>query len=282
MSSRRDFLLHAALGVAATTVAPFVASASSGTRKSIDKKDHLPVGMAGYTFAKFDVDKAIGIMNRVAIKYISIKDIHLPLNSSPEKIQEVLAKFSAAGINVYAVGVIYMKTKAAVDEAFEYAKKVGVPLIVGVPNPELLDYTEEKVKQYNIKIAIHNHGPEDKLYPGPKNVYDLIKNRDARMGICLDIGHAMRAGEEPGKAVLAYKNRIFDLHIKDVTLAAKDGKATEIGRGVIDFPAFIAALDKAKYQGICSIEYEKDMSDPLPGIAESTGYFRGVINTVEK
>lgn len=282
MSSRRDFLLHAALGVAATTVAPFVASAGSGTKSKIDKKDHLPVGMAGYTFAKFDLDKAIAIMNRVAIQYISVKDIHLPLNSSPEKIQEVLAKFSAGGIKVYAVGVIYMKTKEAVDQAFEYAKKVGVPLIVGVPNPELLDYTEEKVKQYNIKIAIHNHGPEDKLYPGPKNVYDLIKNRDARMGICLDIGHAMRAGEEPGKAVLAYKSRIFDLHIKDVTIAAKDGKATEIGRGVIDFPAFIAALDKAKYQGICSIEFEKDMNDPLPGIAESTGYFRGVINTVEK
>lgn len=281
MSSRRDFLLHAALGVAATTVAPFVASAGNATR-NIDKKDHLPVGMAGYTFAKFDVDKAIAIMNRVAIKHISIKDIHLPLNSSEEKIKEVLGKFSAGGINVYAVGVIYMKTKAAVDDAFAYAKKVGVPLIVGVPNPELLDYTEEKVKEYNIKIAIHNHGPEDKLYPGPKNVYDLIKNRDARMGICLDIGHAMRAGEEPGKAIREYKGRIFDLHIKDVTLAAKDGKATEIGRGVIDFPGLIAGLDKVKYQGICAIEFEKDMSDPLPGIAESTGYFRGVINTVEK
>lgn len=281
MSSRRDFLLQAALGVAATTVAPLVASAGSAIR-NIDKNDHLPVGMAGYTFAKFDVDKAIAIMNRVAIKRISIKDIHLPLNSSEEKIKEVLGKFSAGGINVYAVGVIYMKTKAAVDDAFAYAKKVGVPLIVGVPNPELLDYTEEKVKEYNIKIAIHNHGPEDKLYPGPKNVYDLIKNRDARMGICLDIGHAMRAGEEPGKAIREYKNRIFDLHIKDVTIAAKDGKATEIGRGVIDFPGLIAALDKVKYQGICSIEFEKDMNDPLPGIAESTGYFRGVINTVEK
>jgi sugar phosphate isomerase/epimerase len=102
------------------------------------------------------------------------------------------------------------------------------------------------------------------------------------MGICLDIGHAMRAGEEPGKAIREYKNRIFDLHIKDVTLAAKDGKATEIGRGVIDFPGLIAALDKVQYQGVCAIEFEKDMSDPLPGIAESTGYFRGVINTVEK
>ncbi|PSL46517.1 sugar phosphate isomerase/epimerase [Chitinophaga niastensis] len=280
MSSRRNFLLQTALGMAATTVSPFVAAAATG-KSNIDKKP-LQVGIAGYTFAKFDVDQSIAIMNRVNIKYISLKDIHLSLDSSPEKIQEVLSKYKAAGIEVYAVGVIYMKSKKAVDDAFDYAKRVGMSLIVGVPNPDLLDYAEEKVKATNIRLAIHNHGPEDKLYPGPKNVYDQIKNRDARMGICLDIGHATRAGEEPGKAILAYKNRIFDLHIKDVTAAEKDGKATEIGRGVIDFDGLIKALEKIKYQGICSIEFEKDMNDPLPGIAESTGYLKGVINTVDR
>lgn len=282
MSSRRNFLLQTALGVAATTMAPFAATAAlTGDKVTGNKaKGQLPVGMAGYTFAKFDLDQAIAIMNRVNIKYISVKDIHLPLNSTPEKIQEVLGKFTAAGIKVYAVGVIYMKTKKAVDEAFEYAKRVGVPLIVGVPNPELLDYTEEKIKAYDIRLAVHNHGPEDALYPGPKNAYDLIKNRDARMGLCLDIGHATRAGEEPSKAILAYKSRIFDLHIKDVSAATKDAKAIEIGRGVIDFKKLVTALDKINYQGVSSIEFEKDMSDPLPGIAESAGYFRGVINTV--
>lgn len=282
MSSRRNFLLQTALGVAATTMAPFAAtSAFAGNKATSNKiKGQLPVGMAGYTFAKFDLDQAIAIMNRVNIKYISVKDIHLPLNSTPEKIQEVLGKFAAAGIKVYAVGVIYMKTKKAVDEAFEYAKRVGVPLIVGVPNPELLDYTEEKIKSYNIRLAVHNHGPEDALYPGPKNAYDLIKDRDERLGLCLDIGHATRAGEEPSKAILAYRNRIFDLHIKDVSVAAKDGKAIEIGRGVIDFKKLVSALDKINYQGVCAIEFEKDMSDPLPGIAESAGYFKGVINTV--
>jgi len=277
MSSRRNFLLQTALGMAATTIGPFAATAAVAGSKV---KAQLPVGMAGYTFAKFDLDQTIAMMNRVNIKNISVKDIQLPLNSTPEKIQEVLGKFSAAGIKVYAVGVIYMRTKQAVDEAFEYAKQVGVPLIVGVPTPDLLDYTEEKVKAYNIRLAVHNHGPEDKLYPSPKNAYDLIKNRDERIGLCMDIGHAIRAGEEPSKAVLAYKNRIFDLHIKDVSVAAKDGKAIEIGRGVIDFKKLIAALDKINYQGVCSIEFEKDMSDPLPGIAESAGYFRGVIKTV--
>ncbi|HEY0273320.1 MAG TPA: sugar phosphate isomerase/epimerase family protein, partial [Chitinophaga sp.] len=241
----------------------------------------LPVGIAGYTFAKLDLDQSLAIMKRVAIEYLSVKDIHLPLNSTPEKIREVLAKISDAGVKVYAVGVIYMKTKQAVDEAFEYAKKVGVPLIVGVPSPDLIDYTEEKVKAYNIRIAIHNHGPEDQLYPAPKIVYDLIRNRDSRMGLCMDIGHATRAGEHPAQAALTYKERIFDLHIKDVTAAQKDGKPVEIGRGVIDFAALAIALEKIKYAGICSIEFEKDMQDPLAGIAESTGYFRGVINTVK-
>ncbi|MGF6849235.1 inosose dehydratase [Chitinophaga sp. W3I9] len=277
MSSRRNFLLQTALGMAATTMAPFTVAA---TAAGPAKKALLPIGMAGYTFAKFDLDQAITMMNRVNIKNISVKDIHLPLNSSPEKIKEVLGKFSAAGINVYAVGVIYMKTEKAVDEAFDYAKRVGVPLIVGVPNPELLDYTEKKIKEYNIRLAVHNHGPEDKLYPGPKNAYDLIKNRDARLGLCLDIGHAARAGEEPSKAILAYKNRIFDLHIKDISAAVKDGKAIELGRGAINFKKLVTALEKINYAGVCSLEFEKDMSDPLPGIAESAGFFRGVISTV--
>lgn len=277
MSSRRSFLRNAALGVAATTVSPVLGRAAFAPKAD---PAGFPVGMAGYTFAKFNVDEAISMMKRVGIKFISVKDIHLPLNSSPEKIKEVLDKFAAAEIKVYAVGVIYMKTEKAVDDAFAYAKRVGVPLIVGVPNPELLDYTEKKVKEYDIRIAIHNHGPEDKLYPGPKNVYDLIKNRDPRMGICLDIGHAMRAGEEPGKAIREYKGRIFDLHIKDVTEASNKGKATEIGRGVIDFAGLIKSMHKAKFAGVASIEYEKDMSDPLPGIAESAGFFRGVIRSL--
>ncbi|RFS19984.1 sugar phosphate isomerase/epimerase [Chitinophaga silvatica] len=274
MSTRRKFILQTALGLGAVTL-PRINANAAISKKATGAT--LPVGMAGYTFAKFNVEQSISMLKRVNILNLSIKDIHLPLNSTEEKIKEVTGQFTSAGIAIYAVGVIYMKTQKAVDEAFEYAKKVGAPLIVGVPNPELLDYTEQKVKSYNIKIAIHNHGPEDALYPGPKSVYDLIKDRDPRMGICLDIGHAIRAGEEPSQAVLNYRKRLFDLHIKDVNAATKDGKAIEIGRGVIDFEKLIAALKKINYPGVCSIEFEKDMSDPLPGIAESVGYFRGVL-----
>lgn len=276
-NSRRSFIQQATLGIATTLSAPLIAKSAFLKDDYFKAESNLPIGFAGYTFLKFDLDKSIEMMKRLNVNYLSVKDFHLPLNSTADKIKDVLGKLSAANIQVYAVGVIYMKTKEAVDTAFDYAKRVGVPMIVGVPNYDLLDYTEQKVKETGIKIAIHNHGPEDALYPGPKEVYDRIVNRDNRMGLCLDIGHAVRAGVDPSKALKEYKNRIYDLHIKDVTGVFKDAKSVEMGRGVIDFGTFAKTLKKVNYAGVCSIEYEKDMSDPMAGMAESVGYFRGIM-----
>lgn len=279
MSSRRNFLQKASLGFAAAAGLPAIGSAMTGhgNENAIEAGVSLPLGFAGYSFVKFDLDKSIAMMKRLAVDQLSIKEFHLPLNSNQEAIDVVKKKLSDAGIKPYTVGVIYMRSKDAVDQAFAYAQKVGVSMIVGVPNPELLSYTEEKVKETNIRMAIHNHGPEDKLYPSPKDIYDRIKDMDARMGLCVDIGHTLRAGVLPEKVVVEYKERVFDLHIKDVTAMAKDAKVAEVGRGAINFPAFVKALRKIKYSGVCSIEYEKDMSDPLVGMAESVGFFRGVL-----
>lgn len=278
--NRRNFIGRTSLAAAAAISTTFANSMSPQPKKKNGKEAALQVGIAGYTFAKFSLEEAIAMMQRLDVRNLSVKDFHLPIDSHQEKINAVMSKFKEAGINVYAVGVIYMKTREAVDAAFSYAKKVGVNLIVGAPNYDLLDYTEQKVKEYNIKVAIHNHGPEDALYPGPQQVFDRIKNRDARMGLCLDIGHATRAKVDLEKAAQAYKNRLYDLHIKDVTLAEPEGKAIELGRGIIDFKPFVEVLEKINYPGYCSIEYEKDMSNPLPGIAESLGYFKGVVATV--
>ncbi len=278
MPSRRKFIQSSAIALSASSLLPYAAAANKAVRSDDAKKSFLETGMAGYSFVNYSLEQTIAIMNRIGIYNLSLKDFHLPLDSSQEKIDEVLEAFKAGGINVYATGVIYMRSEAEVDRAFAYTKKVGVGLLVGVPTYELLAYTEKKVKEYDIKIAIHNHGPEDKLYPGPKDVYDRINKMDKRMGLCLDIGHAVRAGADLAKVVAAYADRLFDLHIKDVNAAKADGKAIELGRGVIDFPAFVKALRAINYKGKCSIEYEKDMKDALPGMAESAGYFRGVMS----
>jgi sugar phosphate isomerase/epimerase len=173
-----------------------------------------------------------------------------------------------------------MNSEKDIDTAFEYAKNAGIPMIVGVPLPELLSYTEQKIKSYNIRVAIHNHGPDDKVYPGPADAYSRIRQMDKRFGLCLDIGHSARAGQDPVKAVLNFGPRIFDLHIKDLAVIEKEDKPAVLGRGVMNIPGLVKALNKIKFDKKCSIEFEMDMKDPLPGIAESVGYFRGVVKTL--
>ena len=280
MSNRRKFLHQTLVGVAGAGLIPF--SSSAAFQPAITgNTEELAIGIAGYTFAKFSIDQSIAMMKRLNITNLSLKDIHLPINSTDTDINNAVTKFKNAGINIYTVGVIYMKTKETVDTAFEYAKKVGVSMIVGVPSYDLIEYATEKVKQYDMKLAIHNHGPEDALYPAPSDVYNRIKDLDARVGMCIDIGHSLRAGTLPEKAIKDYKDRLFDIHIKDINAATKDGKAIEIGRGVIHINEVITALKKIQYKGYCSIEFEKDMSDPLAGIAESIGYFKGVMRSIK-
>jgi sugar phosphate isomerase/epimerase len=276
MNSRRGFLKLAGAGVLAAGASSLYAS--PGMPVSVDKAiNTFSIGMAGYTFREFTVEKTIEMMKRTGVTNLSLKDFHMPMNSSQEKIDAVLQKFKSAGINVYTVGVVYMKTQESVDQAFEYAKMAGVKMIVGAPDYALLPYVEKKIKTYDFKMAIHNHGPDNPLYPNATDIWNHIKDLDARIGICIDIGHTTRDGQDPSVDILKYRSRIYDMHIKDVDKAAKEGITVEMGRGIIDIPKVIETLRKIKYSGKCSLEFEKDMSDPLPGIAESIGYLKGVM-----
>ncbi len=278
MKSRRQFLKLAGTGVlAAGAASVYEYPIPSGPVKKSTATDNFEVGMAGYTFLNFNVDQTIEMMKRTGVKYLSLKDFHMPMNSTQDKISEVIGKFKSAGLTVYTVGVVYMKTPESVDQAFEYARMAGVKMIVGAPNVELLPQVEKKIKEYDFRLAIHNHGPDNPLFPNAADIWNHVKDLDPRIGICLDIGHTLRDGQDPVVDILRYKSRLYDLHIKDVDKASKEGKTIEMGRGIIDIPGVVAALRKIKYSGKCSLEFEKDMKDPLAGIAESIGYFKGVM-----
>lgn len=253
-----------------------------GEQPAPETGEKFRLGMAGYTFRHFDLDKTLEVMQKGNVNHLCIKDFHLPLNSTPEQIAAFHAKLRAKGVTGYAVGPIYMKTREEIDNAFEYAQRVGVKMIVGVPNYELLPYVDQKVKEYGFHYAIHLHGPDMPLYPDADDVWNNVKELDPRIGMCLDIGHDTRNGKDPVKDLKKYHSRVFDIHIKDVTGTTKQGYSVEIGRGVIDIPAFVKMLRKVGYSGVCSLEHEKEMQDPFMGIAESIGYFRGVIATTKK
>lgn len=273
MNSRRTFVKKGIAGLMAGSIISLPEQSNAAPAK---KEDTFKLGMAGYSFVHFKLDEALEMMKKTDVHYLCIKDFHLPYNSTAEQITAFHQKLKDAGVTGYAVGPIYTKTHQEIDNAFDYAKRVGVDLIVGIPNHDDLKYVEQKVKETNIRYAIHNHGPEDKLYPNATSVYNFVKDLDPRVGLCFDMGHNRRDNQDSVADLGKYSKRIFDIHLKNVTAATKDGKTCELGRGIIDIPAFVKMLRKVKYTGSCSLEYEKDMKEPLAGIAESVGYFRGV------
>ncbi len=153
----------------------------------------------------------------------------------------------------------------------------GMPCIVCSPEPNALDAIEKKAKAFNILIAIHNHGPSDKTYPSPLDVLAMIKDRHPLMGICMDIGHTVRIGEDPVECLERCGDRMHDLHMKDETKAAKDGKATPLGRGVIDIVGLLKALSARKFPYHIGLEYEPNEANPLPDVRECAGYLRGAM-----
>ena len=281
-TDRRSFFKKSGLGVTAMAAAPLLTTSKFALDQFVSTpgKISYDLGMAGYTFVKFPLEDALKMTQRVGIKHLCIKDFHLPLDSSDSEIAAFHKKCGEYGIKGYAVGPIYMKSEDQVNMAFEYAKKVGVRLIIGVPNYELLPLVDRKVKEYDFRVAIHNHGPGDDLYPTPEVIYEKVKDLDRRIGMCHDVGHTWRYGKDPVAMTLKYGDRIYDMHIKDVTEATTKGSSCEMGRGIIDFPALFDAVAQSGYSGKCSIEFEKDNTDPLAGIAECVGYYNAVHDTM--
>ncbi|MER0442226.1 sugar phosphate isomerase/epimerase [Emticicia sp. W12TSBA100-4] len=271
--SRKTFLKH--LGITALSV-----PALSFQQKTASPK--LTIGLASYTLRKYSVSQLIDICKRLNIKDIALKSFHLSLDASDSDIQATISKFKEAGLNIYGGGVIYMKNEAEVQNAFRYAKAAGMKMIIGVPNHDLLPLVEKYVKENDIKLAIHNHGPGDEVYPTPATVYDKIVNLDKRIGLCIDIGHVVRLGMNPLEAIKKYGHRMYDMHLKDVDGTVAKSESIQIGRGVIDIPKLMKALKDVNYQGVMSIEYEKDAENAEGGLAESVGYVRGILDMIDR
>jgi inosose dehydratase len=273
--TRRNFLRVAGAGALAAQSPALIASGSPSLKRAASLPFQL--GIASYTFREFSLEETIEMTARLDIKKLCLKSMHMPLDSTPEEIKGMAAKVREAGIDLYGGGVIYMRNAEEVENAFAYAGYAGMKVIIGVPEHELLELCNQKVKETGIVLAIHNHGPGDDKYPSPESVYQRIKDLDPRMGLCVDIGHTTRIGQDPVADTARFIDRVHDIHIKDEDKADASGQTCEIGHGVIDIPGFMKMLLEKNYSKVVSFEYEKDGKDPLDGLAESVGYVRGVL-----
>ncbi|HLA84174.1 MAG TPA: sugar phosphate isomerase/epimerase [Thermoguttaceae bacterium] len=252
-------------------------AAAAETPGAADEPLAARLGIASYTFRLFNLDATLAMTKRLGVKYLCLKSSHLPLNAKPEAIRAAVEKIKKQGLVFYGAGAIAMQNQAQIDEAFEYARQAGLKIMVIAPTAKTLPEIERKVKQYDVRVAIHNHGPGDRHFPTPESVYEKIKNMDPRMGLCVDVGHTVRQGDDVYAALEACRDRIYDVHMKDVTAANVQGQTTVLGRGVMDMPRLFRTIQKIRYSGVLAFEYESEGRDPLPSVAQSVGYARGML-----
>jgi len=276
--SRRNFLLTSAMTAAAATLPASAASAQQPTADSSTGPIHL--GLASYTFRNFTREQMIGYMKQLNVYDLNAKDAkdHLPMDPTAEA--QAVADYKANGIRLHAAGAIYFQ-KATDDDIrskFEYLKRANIPVMVaGDPSPDNLPRIEKFVKEYDIRLAIHNHGPEDKLWPSPLDVLKDIKGMDHRIGCCIDVGHTERAGTDVVEAIHAVGPRLFNMHMKDLTdFHAKESQVA-VGDGKMPIRRIFEALIKIRYPGFVDLEYEIHGDDPMPGVTKSFAYMRGVL-----
>ena len=275
--SRRNFVRSTALAAAACAM-PRANAAQLTQADTAPSPIHL--GLASYTFRNFTRAQMIGFMRQLNITGLNAKDVkdHLPMDPAEEA--KALADYAAAGIHLHAAGAIYFPKDEDDDirAKFEYCKRAGIGVIVaGDPAPAALPRIEKFVKQYDIRFAIHNHGPEDKIFPSPLDVLKAVKDMDPRMGCCIDVGHCVRAGTDVIEAIHTAGPRLFNMHMKDLTSFDAKESQVAVGDGKMPIRQIFAALAQIKYPGWVDLEYEVNGDDPMPGVSTSFAYMRGVL-----
>ena len=277
--TRRTLLRTGALATAATSLPAESQSPAHLPAPSAAIALPIRLGIASYTFRSFpDSAQLIDFMHKLKTPYLNLKDVHLAMTPI-DQVAAKAAKYRAAGFTLTAAGNITFAKDEDDDirPKFEYLKAAGIPIAVCAPTHENLPRLEKFVKEYNIKLAIHNHGPEDKNFPSPFDVLTAVKGLDQRIGLCIDLGHAMRAGADVVAAIHAAGPRLYDIHIKDLADATAKESQVAVGEGVMPVREIFQALIQTHYRGNVDLEYEIFAADPMPGVVESFAYMRGVL-----
>jgi sugar phosphate isomerase/epimerase len=273
-STRRTFLGAAAgvAGLGALDVRPASAIIE-------EEPWGIKLGIATYSFRDFDRAKAIEMIKALKTPFVSIKDVHLSQTISPAEIEAGAKEFTAAGLKIMSGGNITLNETSAeaMRKHFEYAKNAGMRMIVCAPTPANVKIVESLAKEYDIKCAIHNHGPEDKNFPTPQSVLAAVKDLDPRMGLCMDVGHSSRTGADVVKSIAEAGARLLDMHIKDLSDPKVKESQCDVGDGRLPIPGIFKQLKKMGYKGCVNLEYEINAKDPLPGMQRSFSYMRGVL-----
>jgi inosose dehydratase len=279
--TRRSVLKSVAVTAAYSAVSP-IASLAAVPNTNDDEQFHgLRVGVCSYSLRAFPLAETLQDIKRVGVRYLSLKEIHLPLSSTPEQRKQVRQQAEDLGLSITSCGVIYLKNdEAQMRQALDYVRDLGATVAVVGVNHDMLPLLDKVIRDYELKAAIHNHGPNDKLFPSPLEVYDAIKGIDRRIGVCMDIGHTFRMHEDLVADTKKMHDRLYSMHFKDLDSDHLDAKGVPVGTGVLPIIPLLRELVRSGYAQEVQLEYEVEPKDPMPGIGESLGFMRGSLQAM--
>jgi inosose dehydratase len=263
--SRRRFLgVSAGLAGAAVLGQPLSNWARAAAAEGLN------LGIQMYSLRGYPVDEAIGHAYDIGFRYLEFYPGMYALNSTPEQISEMNAKMAAKGLKITAHGVNrFTKNHEANQKIFAFAKAAGIRNLSADPDPDAFESLDKLVAEYDVRIAIHNHGPGHR-YNKVIDVLNAVKDHHPSIGACADLGHFIRSGEDPVAVIRSLGNRLFGVHLKDFAEQKQKTKGVILGRGHLDVPGVFAALRQVKFpaDGALSLEYEENPKDPLADIRE--------------
>jgi len=285
--TRRDAIKAAALSALSLPCLGALSSLAADTDSSSSPafQDKLKLGVATISLSKKTIPEVIAALKQLQIESASLYKTHAPwADGSPDQCRAIVKQFTDAGLIVSSTGVVDFTTdEYAARMAFDNVKACGLKTMCARPTPEALPLVEKLVKEYDIKIAIHNHGPTD-LYPTGEDAWKAVQPYDKRIGLCIDVGHAWRAGGDPVSEILSCRERLYQVHLKDTRgpkgTGTKDPSPVIVGHGDLDIKGILAALVQIEYPYRTDFEYEEKVEDQLPGLAECVGYVRGVLSQI--
>jgi len=276
------------------------------------RQSKLPykLGVARYTMCKKSFDRALEMFQDMDVHYMGLMEGSIKYDATDAEIAAYKAKAAKFGVEVVSLGPLYYSTEEELVAACKFAKRYGMKYISVVPfewNPKvkdisdpkerekicpprewrlesdkMMDLLEKYCREYDLRAAVHNHGPDNAyLYPTAEASLARIGGRDKRIGVCLDVGHERRAGLDPAEFIRKHGDRVVEIHLKNIKIDPVKNFAKEGPRGELDIPGILKALADVGFDGYCLVEFEKDFAVNEVPLAESIGYYRGVMDTIK-
>lgn len=255
--TRRRFFQCAA--TAALSVGP------AGRLFAADANPYAPfrMGIQSYSLRGMKLDQALAATKALGLQWWEAYDGHIPIYDNPADRSETRVKLAENGIKLRTFGVMgFSADSERSRRIFEFARLMGIETLSADPTPDSFAALERLTDEYKVNIAIHNHGLGSR-YDKIESVWSAIKDRNPRIGACVDTGHFLRSKEDPVKAIELFGARVHSVHLKDVKDATR---FTVLGEGDLDVAGTLRSLKKLNFGGILALEYEENPSNPIPDI----------------